>query len=66
LIYGLIQPGQAPRRLAPGRGHEEIVCVVSGRLRVEGSAEEVLAGQAFHLRGEEGLMVRAEGPEGAA
>jgi hypothetical protein len=65
LIYGVVEPGAAPRRLCPGPGHEEIVCVVSGRLRLEGRAEvraeEVAAGQAFHLRGEEELRASAEG-----
>ena len=65
LIYGLVEPGASPRRLRPGPGHEEIFCVVSGALRLEGRTGVVAAGQAFHLQGEEELLATAEGSEPA-
>lgn len=62
LIYGVIKKGDPPRRLRPGAGHEEIICIVQGRVVVdgeEGESFEVLAGEAFYLKGEQTCFATA-------
>ena len=55
MIYGVVQPGDTPRLFRPGPGHEEIIMVIGGSLRLEGSAgfQVLQAGQAVYLKGEE-------------
>ena len=64
LIYGVLGPGDPPRTLKPGVGHEEIIMVVSGAMRVEsdGQSQTLQAGQAIYLRGEETWLASAPGP----
>ena len=66
MLYGVLTPGEPPRSLRPGPGHEEIFVVISGAVRLEGGGLEepltVQAGQAFHLKGEATLQVSAAGP----
>jgi len=54
LIFGYLEPGQSGRILNPGPGHEEIICVVSGRAVVTGpdGAQELQPGNAFYLKGD--------------
>lgn len=61
LIYGEIKPSDEPRLLKPGRGHEEIICVVSGEMTVstDEGGEIVRAGEAFYLKDEESLVATA-------
>lgn len=61
LIYGVLKPGEKGRELKPGRGHEELVLVISGELRLSGHYTGTLKqGQAIHLQGEQSC--RAENP----
>ncbi len=55
LLYGRMRPNESGRRIAPGRGHEEIVYVVDGRLRVKNTTSSfmVSSGEAFHIRDDE-------------
>jgi hypothetical protein len=54
LIYGVLKAGEKGRELKPGRGHEEMILVVTGDLTVTGAVTVTLKqGQAIHLRGEE-------------
>lgn len=57
LIYGAMEPAETGRLLRPGGGHEEIICVVGGEAILRGGhgSFQLLAGQAIHLRGEEGI-----------
>lgn len=63
LIYGEIRPGEDPRLLKPGRGHEEIICVVSGEMVLTGAGESVTlgAGETIFLKDEESLTAVAIG-----
>lgn len=59
LIYGLLAPGESGRVVRPGKGHEEIFCLVQGEAMIR-HGENTLrlrAGEAFHLRGEETCLV---------
>ncbi len=54
LIYGVLKPGETDREFRPGRGHEEMVLVISGQLRLRGHETGTLEqGKAIHLRDEE-------------
>jgi redox-sensitive bicupin YhaK (pirin superfamily) len=54
MIYGILKPKEKGRLVMPGAGHEEIVLVVKGNLKVtgyySGSVEE---GSAFHIKDEQ-------------
>jgi len=65
LIYGRIEPGEEPRLLKPGEGHEEIFLVISGIMSLKGPGVEqiVSAGHAFHLQGAETWQAAAMGPK---
>jgi len=52
MIYGVLKPGEKERMISPGKGHEEILAVVSGSLKVTGQYIGALEeGHAFHLAG---------------
>lgn len=54
LIYGRLAPGEGGRLVKPGRGHEEIILAVKGRLEVSGSLTATLwEGNAFHIAGDQ-------------
>ncbi len=59
LVYGILTPGEKGREIRRGKGHEEIVCLVSGGASIRGAAGSVrlAAGQAFHLSGEESFLM---------
>jgi hypothetical protein len=59
LFYGKLGPGPEERRLSAPEGHEEIVCVVKGKLLVKGGRYEytVGEGEAFHLKGKDSLVI---------
>jgi hypothetical protein len=61
LIYGKLEIGGDPVVLKPGTGHEEIICVVGGKLEVDDgtSVWSVTEGQAFYLVGEEKMLAKA-------
>jgi len=64
MLYGILLPGDEPRNLQPGPGHEEIFVVLSGAMEIKGQAETrlVQAGQAFYLQGDQVLTATAAGP----
>ncbi|GAQ94101.1 hypothetical protein TAGGR_1273 [Thermodesulfovibrio aggregans] len=56
MIYGVLNPGEKNWLIKPGRGHEEIVLIIKGRIKVTGVWEgELTEGDAFHIEGEESL-----------
>ncbi|MBI5103199.1 MAG: hypothetical protein HZB33_15395 [Nitrospirae bacterium] len=62
-IYGRLRPGEKGRVVSPGKGHEEIFCLVSGRVRLE-TPDGIISlseGQAFHICGDESLLMDNEG-----
>jgi uncharacterized cupin superfamily protein len=67
LIYGVLEPGQTGRKVLPGPGHEEICLVAAGEVEVNvaGEAYAVPAGHAFHLKGEETVVLDNPGTERA-
>jgi uncharacterized cupin superfamily protein len=54
-IYGFLNPDEKGRLIRPGKGHEEIICLISGEIILRGDQETFVLkeGQAFHLSGEE-------------
>ena len=62
LIYGIIKPGEKGRVIKPGSGHEEIVCLVQGKVQLSNSSGRYVLdqGQAFHLKGDETYMMDNE------
>lgn len=64
LLYGVLGPGDPARILRPGPGHEEIILVVAGSLRLEGMGQSLTlqAGQAVHLKGEDTFEATCAGP----
>jgi hypothetical protein len=62
LVYGALGPGEKGRELKPGHGHEEIVLLLIGDLRLTGHHSGTLKqGQALHLTGEESVFVENTG-----
>jgi hypothetical protein len=61
LIHGVLKPGEKGRELSPGKGHEELILVIAGDLRLSGHYTGMLKqGQAIHLQGAESC--NAENP----
>jgi hypothetical protein len=53
LIYGRIKPGEQDRLFNPGAGHEELILLMQGELRLRGArAGTLAAGQALRLVGD--------------
>lgn len=67
LIFGYLNPGQTGRLLNPGPGHEEIICLVSGRAVVSGpdGVQELQPGHAFYLKGDVTYTLSNPGSEPA-
>jgi uncharacterized cupin superfamily protein len=67
LIYGVLKPGEQGRILRPGRGHEEIICLVHGEaiLHRDNRAYSLQKGQAFYITGEESCLMDNKGTEDA-
>jgi uncharacterized cupin superfamily protein len=67
LGYGVLKPGETGREIRPGKGHEEIVCLVSGEAGIRTSAGRIrlAAGQAFHISGDESLLMDNDGDKEA-
>ncbi len=56
MIYGVIQKGEKNRLIKPGKGHEEIVLILKGEVKVTGNWEGILSeGDSFHIIEEEFL-----------
>lgn len=56
MIYGVLNPFERDRIIKPGKGHEEIVLILKGEVRVTGIWEGILTeGQAIHVVEEESL-----------
>ncbi len=64
MLYGVVSPGEAPRTLRPGPGHEEIVLCLSGGLKLSGPGGEITLqpGQAIYLKDEETYEATCLGP----
>ena len=62
MVYGLVTPGEKERVIKPGKGHEEILAVVKGRLTVtghyRGSLEE---GHALYLADDQTCFLENRG-----
>ena len=64
LIYGVLKAGERGRELKPGKGHEEIILVLSGELSSHGHYSGALKqGQALHLRDEESCLLDNTGDD---
>lgn len=54
LIYGILKPGEAVRKVKPGKGHEEMLLSVNCPLALTGDVTGILEpGNAVHLSGEQ-------------
>jgi uncharacterized cupin superfamily protein len=64
LLYGVVGPGEEPRLLKPGEGHEEIIMCVAGSLALDCGGESLTLqpGQAVHLQGEQSCQAVCAGP----
>ncbi|MFH1117419.1 MAG: hypothetical protein V1792_26155 [Pseudomonadota bacterium] len=67
LIYGTLRPGEGGRRVEPGHGHEEILCVVSGTLLIHAPGEDFTleTGHAVHVREDGSFEISNPGREEA-
>ncbi len=63
LVYGVLNPDEKGRMIKPGKGHEEIVCLVQGEVMLRGESEtfNLKPGQAVYLRGEESYLMDNNG-----
>lgn len=71
MVYGTMKPGEEGRLIKPGHGHEELMMVMSGELKLSGPGiapvrEIVLSeGSAFHIAGDSECHVRNDTPNQA-
>ncbi|MCX8033713.1 MAG: hypothetical protein N3A00_00155 [Thermodesulfovibrio sp.] len=57
MIYGVLRPAEKQRLIKPGKGHEEIVLILQGEVKVTGIWEGILKeGEAFHIVEEESVF----------
>lgn len=54
LVYGVLNPDEKGRVIKPGKGHEEIVCLIHGEVVLRGESETFILkpGQAVYLKGD--------------
>ncbi|MDI6865655.1 MAG: hypothetical protein QMC88_08355 [Thermodesulfovibrio yellowstonii] len=55
MIYGVLKSEDKPRLIKPGKGHEEIVLILSGRVKFNDKILE--AGDSFHIVEEESCFI---------
>lgn len=67
LVYGRLRPGEKGRKVVPEQGHEEIICVLKGSLKVRygKTAFTVTPGEAFHSTAAQGVTIDNIGEEEA-
>ncbi|MBW7957130.1 MAG: hypothetical protein H3C68_04485 [Deltaproteobacteria bacterium] len=67
MAYARLRPGEAPRKLAPPEGREEIVFVIKGSLLVRSGKTSVPVGpgEAFHVKGSDNTSLENSGSEDA-
>ncbi|MFQ6135645.1 MAG: hypothetical protein ACE5PM_00490 [Candidatus Hydrothermarchaeales archaeon] len=65
LIYGVLHPGEKGRKVHPGRGHEEILCIAKGKLRANSGHEtfSMEEGEAIHLHEEDVFYLENDADE---
>ncbi len=66
-IYGILKPNDKERLIKPGKGHEEIVCLIEGEavLRRDSEIFTLKKGEAFHIMGEDAFFMENTGKEDA-
>lgn len=59
LVYGVLKLDEKERLIKAGKGHEEIVCLISGEVLLKGDKEtfNLKQGQAFHIKGDETYLM---------
>jgi len=62
MVYGSLKPGDDGRKLLPGKGHEEILCITMGEVVVDGLNGSFImkSGEAFHLREDDEYHLKNE------
>lgn len=62
-VYGVLKPRESGRVISPGKGHEEIVCLIEGSAKLTNGDTEFALGkeEAFHLRGDERYVMENTG-----
>jgi glyoxylate utilization-related uncharacterized protein len=67
LIYGVLRLREKGRVISPGKGHEEIICLIQGEVLLHGDDKPVSLrpGQSFYLKGEEKYLMDNEGKSDA-
>lgn len=65
LVYGILKAGKRDRLVSPGKGHEEILCLISGEVALAGEKRDIVlkSGEAFHLKGDERYLMHNNGIE---
>ncbi len=59
LVYGILKAGESDRLVSPGKGHEEILCLISGEVELTGEdgGTVLRKGEALHLRGDDRYLM---------
>jgi len=52
MIYGVLEPGEKDRKLHPGKGHEEILCIIKGHMELssQNKTRTISIGEAMYLK----------------
>ena len=58
-VYGVLKQSEGQRLVKPGKGHEEIVCLIQGEVSLSGDKGSfcLKSGEAFHLAGDETFLM---------
>ncbi len=67
LTYGRLRPRETSKRLSPGKGREEIICILKGSVRIKSGKTSftVGAGEAFHSKDAQVFLLDNLGDEEA-
>lgn len=67
LTYGRLRPNETSKRLSPGEGREEIICILKGSIRIKSGKTSftVGAGEAFHSKDAQVFLLDNLGDEEA-
>ena len=65
IVYGFLEPGETGRKVLPGTGHEEILCITKGSVNVKTPVKSftLKTGEAVHVREEDEWTLENPGDE---
>ncbi len=65
IVYGFLEPGETGRKVLPGKGHEEILSITKGEVRVKTPDKtfKLKSGEAVHVKEDDEWTLENTGDE---